>query len=155
MSKAEKIISEFFKSYFKKYPSFESLFFLIYNFDSGIYLADEDCRINGQRWDELSDDELYESSYKIEKAIESLRESKVDTGKIISELENIVVKLRKESDDSNPLNKIFEDVWSKGNQRALTKKVKKLLEKEIPWKYVSYCECTVKRDGTVEIEDIE
>ena len=33
--------------------------------------------------------------------------------------------------------------------------VKKHLEKEIPWKYVDWCQCYVKRDGTVKIEEYQ
>ena len=86
MKKSEKIISEFFKPYFEKHPSMESLFFLIYNSNDVIYLAEEDCGINGSRWDELSDQKMYESSFAIQKAIEYLEESKVDALDIIEQL---------------------------------------------------------------------
>jgi len=41
------------------------------------------------------------------------------------------------------------------NRKALTKKVKKHLEKEIPWKYIDWCICKVNRDGSVEIEEYQ
>lgn len=152
-SKSQKIISAFFKPYFDKHPKLESIWFLIYDLDDGIYLADEDNGINGFRWDELSDEKLYESSYKIQDAIKLLKESEVDVKNVISDLQKLVVKLQKDADDSNPLNKIMEDVWNEKTRKELTKKVKKHLEKEIPWKYVNWCQCNVNRDGSVEIEE--
>ena len=153
--KSEKIIREFFKPYFEKYPEMEDIWFLIYDFDDGIYLAEEDSGINGKRWDELSDDKLYETSYQIQKAVDILKESKIPIPmpNIINELEKIWNKLQKDADDSNPLNKVLDDVWSDENRKALTKKVKKYLEKEIAWKYVDYCQCTVTRTGTVKIDE--
>jgi allophanate hydrolase subunit 1 len=103
----------------------------------------------------LSDEKLYESSYKIQDAIRYLKESKVDVVNVIADLEKLVIKLQKDADDSNPLNKVLDDVLNEKNRKALTKKVKKHLEKEIPWKYVDWCQCYVKRDGTVKIEEYQ
>ena len=155
MTKSEKIISEFFKPYFEKYPQMDSIFFLIYDLENGIYLADEDCGINELRWDELSDQKMYDSSYKIQDAIENLEESKCDVANVIEELQKLILKLQKDADDSNPLNKIMDDVWSDENREKLTKKVVKHLAKEIPWKYVDWCQCNVNRDGSVKIEEFE
>ena len=155
MKKSEKIISEFFKPYFEKYPQMDSIFFLIYDLENGIYLADEDCGINELRWDELSDQKMYDSSYKIQDAIENLEESKCDVANVIEELQKLILKLQKDADDSNPLNKIMDDVWSDENREKLTKKVVKHLAKEIPWKYVDWCQCNVNRDGSVKIEEFE
>jgi hypothetical protein len=87
----------------------QSIWFLIYDLDDGIYLADEDCGMNDLRWDELDDDAI----------------------------------------------KILDDVWNEEHRKELTKKVKKHLEKEIPWKYVDWCQCNVYRDGKVEIEEYQ
>ena len=154
MTKSEKIISEFFKPHFEKYPELESLWFLIYDFDDGIYLADEDCGINGHRHDDLSDDTLEESSYKIQNAIKILEESKVDVGNIIVELNGIVNKLQTDAWNSNPLNEILENVWGENTRAELTKKVAKSLSKEIPWKYVDWCQCDVTRTS-VSIEEFQ
>jgi len=155
MKKSEKIISEFFKPYFEKYPQMDSIFFLIYDLENGIYLANEDCGINELRWDELSDQKMYDSSYKIQDAIKYLKESKCDVVNVIEELQKLILKLQKDADDSNPLNKIMDDVWSDENREKLTKKVVKHLAKEIPWKYVDWCQCNVNRDGSVKIEELE
>ena len=155
MTKSEKIISEFFKPYFEKYPQMDSIFFLIYDLENGIYLANEDCGINELRWDELSDQKMYDSSYKIQDAIENLEESKCDVANVIEDLQKLILKLQKDADDSNPLNKIMDDVWSDENREKLTKKVVKHLAKEIPWKYVDWCQCNVNRDGSVKIEELE
>ena len=155
MTKSEKIISEFFKPYFEKYPQMDSIFFLIYDLENGIYLANEDCGINELRWDELSDQKMYDSSYKIQDAIKYLKESKCDVVNVIEELQKLILKLQKDADDSNPLNKIMDDVWSDENREKLTKKVVKHLAKEIPWKYVDWCQCNVNRDGSVKIEEFE
>lgn len=153
MTKSKKIISEFFKPYFKKYPQMEDIWFLIYYFDDSIHLADEDCGINGVRWDELSDEKMCASSCKIQNAIESLKESKVDVANIIEDLDKLVLKLQKEADDSNPLNEVINNVWNEDSREKLTKKVAKHLAKEIPWRYVRYCRCDVNEDGSVEIEE--
>ena len=155
MTKSEKIISEFFKPYFEKHPQMNSIWFLIYDLENGIYLADEDCGINELRWDELSDEKMYDSSYKIQDAIENLEESKCDVANVIEELQKLILKLQKDADDSNPLNKIMDDVWIDENREKLTKKVVKHLAKEIPWKYVDWCQCNVNRDGSVKIEEFE
>ena len=155
MKKSEKIISEFFKPYFEKYPQMNSIWFLIHDLENGIYLADEDCGINELRWDELSDQKMYDSSYKIQDAIKYLKESKCDVVNVIEELQKLILKLQKDADDSNPLNKIMDDVWSDENREKLTKKVVKHLAKEIPWKYVDWCQCNVNRDGSVKIEEFE
>ena len=155
MTKSEKIISEFFKPYFEKYPQMNSIWFLIYDLENGIYLADEDCGINELRWDELSDQKMYDSSYKIQDAIKYLKESKCDVVNVIEELQKLILKLQKDADDSNPLNKIMDDVWNDENREKLTKKVVKHLAKEIPWKYVDWCQCNVNRDGSVKIEEFE
>ena len=155
MKKSEKIISEFFKPYFEKYPQMNSIWFLIHDLENGIYLADEDCGINELRWDELSDQKMYDSSYKIQDAIKYLKESKCDVANVIEELQKLILKLQKDADDSNPLNKIMDDVWSDENREKLTKKVVKHLAKEIPWKYVDWCQCNVNRDGSVKIEELE
>ena len=155
MTKSEKIISEFFKPYFEKYPQMDSIFFLIYDLENGIYLANEDCGINELRWDELSDQKMYDSSYKIQDAIKYLKESKCDVANVIEDLQKLILKLQKDADDSNPLNKIMDDVWSDENREKLTKKVVKHLTKEIPWKYVDWCQCNVNRDGSVKIEEFE
>ena len=155
MTKSEKIISEFFKPYFEKHPQMNSIWFLIYDLENGIYLADEDCGINELRWDELSDQKMYDSSYKIQDAIENLEESKCDVANVIEELQKLILKLQKDADDSNPLNKIMDDVWNDENREKLTKKVVKHLAKEIPWKYVDWCQCNVNRDGSVKIEEFE
>ena len=155
MTKSEKIISEFFKPYFEKHPQMNSIWFLIYDLENGIYLADEDCGINELRWDELSDEKMYDSSYKIQDAIKYLKESKCDVANVIEDLQKLILKLQKDADDSNPLNKIMDDVWSDENREKLTKKVVKHLAKEIPWKYVDWCQCNVNRDGSVKIEEFE
>ena len=155
MKKSEKIISEFFKPYFEKYPQMNSIWFLIHDLENGIYLADEDSGINELRRDELSDEKMYDSSYKIQDAIENLEESKCDVANVIEELQKLILKLQKDADDSNPLNKIMDDVWSDENREKLTKKVVKHLAKEIPWKYVDWCQCNVNRDGSVKIEELE
>ena len=155
MTKSEKIISEFFKPYFEKHPQMNSIWFLIYDLENGIYLADEDSGINELRRDELSDEKMYDSSYKIQDAIENLEESKCDVANVIEELQKLILKLQKDADDSNPLNKIMDDVWSDENREKLTKKVVKHLAKEIPWKYVDWCQCNVNRDGSVKIEEFE
>ena len=155
MTKSEKIISEFFKPYFEKHPQMNSIWFLIYDLENGIYLADEDCGINELRWDELSDEKMYDSSYKIQDAIENLEESKCDVANVIEDLQKLILKLQKDADDSNPLNKIMDDVWIDENREKLTKKVVKHLAKEIPWKYVDWCQCNVNRDGSVKIEEFE
>ena len=133
----------------------DSIFFLIYDLENGIYLANEDCGINELRWDELSDQKMYDSSYKIQDAIKYLKESKCDVVNVIEELQKLILKLQKDADDSNPLNKIMDDVWSDENREKLTKKVVKHLAKEIPWKYVDWCQCNVNRDGSVKIEEFE
>ena len=155
MKKSEKIISEFFKPYFEKYPQMNSIWFLIHDLENGIYLADEDSGINELRRDELSDEKMYDSSYKIQDAIENLEESKCDVANVIEDLQKLILKLQKDADDSNPLNKIMDDVWSDENREKLTKKVVKHLAKEIPWKYVDWCQCNVNRDGSVKIEELE
>lgn len=155
MTKSEKIISEFFKPYFEKHPQMDSIFFLIYELEDGIYLADEDCGINELRWDELSDQKMYDSSYKIQDAIKNLEKSKCDVANVIEDLQKLILKLQKDADDSNPLNKIMDDVWSDENREKLTKKVAKHLAKEIPWKYVDWCQCNANRDGSVKIEEFE
>ena len=155
MTKSEKIISEFFKPYFEKYPQMNSIWFLIHDLENGIYLADEDSGINELRRDELSDEKMYDSSYKIQDAIKYLKESKCDVVNVIEELQKLILKLQKDADDSNPLNKIMDDVWSDENREKLTKKVVKHLAKEIPWKYVDWCQCNVNRDGSVKIEEFE
>ena len=155
MTKSEKIISEFFKPYFEKHPQMNSIWFLIYDLENGIYLADEDSGINELRRDELSDEKMYDSSYKIQDAIENLEESKCDVANVIEDLQKLILKLQKDADDSNPLNKIMDDVWSDENREKLTKKVVKHLAKEIPWKYVDWCQCNVNRDGSVKIEEFE
>ena len=155
MTKSEKIISEFFKPYFEKHPQMNSIWFLIYDLENGIYLADEDSGINELRWDELSDEKMYDSSYKIQDAIKYLKESKCDVANVIEDLQKLILKLQKDADDSNPLNKIMDDVWSDENREKLTKKVVKHLAKEIPWKYVDWCQCNVNRDGSVKIEEFE
>lgn len=155
MTKSEKIISEFFEPYFEKHPQMNSIWFLIYDLENGIYLADEDCGINELRWDELSDEKMYDSSYKIQDAIKYLKESKCDVANVIEDLQKLILKLQKDADDSNPLNKIMDDVWSDENREKLTKKVVKHLAKEIPWKYVDWCQCNVNRDGSVKIEEFE
>ena len=155
MTKSEKIISEFFEPYFKKHPQMNSIWFLIHDLENGIYLADEDSGINELRRDELSDEKMYDSSYKIQDAIENLEESKCDVANVIEELQKLILKLQKDADDSNPLNKIMDDVWSDENREKLTKKVVKHLAKEIPWKYVDWCQCNVNRDGSVKIEEFE
>ena len=155
MTKSEKIISEFFKPYFEKYPQMNSIWFLIHDLENGIYLADEDSGINELRRDELSDEKMYDSSYKIQDAIENLEESKCDVANVIEDLQKLILKLQKDADDSNPLNKIMDDVWSDENREKLTKKVVKHLAKEIPWKYVDWCQCNVNRDGSVKIEEFE
>ena len=155
MKKSEKIISEFFKPYFEKYPQMNSIWFLIHDLENGIYLADEDSGINELIRDELSDEKMYDSSYKIQDAIENLEESKCDVANVIEELQKLILKLQKDADDSNPLNKIMDDVWSDENREKLTKKVVKHLAKEIPWKYVDWCQCNVNRDGSVKIEEFE
>ena len=132
-----------------------SIWFLIYDLENGIYLADEDCGINELRWDELSDQKMYDSSYKIQDAIKYLKESKCDVVNVIEELQKLILKLQKDADDSNPLNKIMDDVWNDENREKLTKKVVKHLAKEIPWKYVDWCQCNVNRDGSVKIEEFE
>jgi uncharacterized membrane-anchored protein YjiN (DUF445 family) len=118
-------------------------------------LANEDCGINELRWDELSDQKMYDSSDKIQDAIENLEESKCDVANVIEDLQKLILKLQKDADDSNPLNKIMDDVWSDENREKLTKKVVKHLAKEIPWKYVDWCQCNVNRDGSVKIEEFE
>jgi uncharacterized membrane-anchored protein YjiN (DUF445 family) len=155
MKKSEKIISEFFKSYFEKYPQMDSIWFLIYDLEDGIYLTDEDYGINELRWDELSDEKMYDSSYKIQDAIENLKESKCDVANVIEDLQKLILKLQKDADDSNPLNKIMDNVWNDENREKLTKKVVKHLAKEIPWKYVDWCQINVNRDGSVKIEEFE
>ena len=155
MKKSEKIISEFFKPYFEKYPQMNSIWFLIHDLENGIYLADEDSGINELRRDELRDEKMYDSSYKIQDAIENLEESKCDVANVIEDLQKLILKLQKDADDSNPLNKIMDDVWSDENREKLTKKVVKHLAKEIPWKYVDWCQCNVNRDGSVKIEEFE
>ena len=155
MKKSEKIISEFFKPYFEKYPQMNSIWFLIHDLENGIYLADEDSGINELRRDELSDEKMYDSSYKIQDAIENLEESKCDVANVIEDLQKLILKLQKDADDSNPLNKIMDDVWNDENREKLTKKVVKHLAKEIPWKYVDWCQCNVNRDGSVKIEEFE
>ena len=132
-----------------------SIWFLIHDLENGIYLADEDCGINELRWDELSDQKMYDSSYKIQDAIKYLKESKCDVANVIEELQKLILKLQKDADDSNPLNKIMDDVWNDENREKLTKKVVKHLAKEIPWKYVDWCQCNVNRDGSVKIEEFE
>ena len=155
MKKSEKIISEFFKPYFEKYPQMNSIWFLIHDLENGIYLADEDSGINELRRDELSDEKMYDSSYKIQDAIKYLKESKCDVANVIEDLQKLILKLQKDADDSNPLNKIMDDVWIDENREKLTKKVVKHLAKEIPWKYVDWCQCNVNRDGSVKIEEFE
>ena len=155
MTKSEKIISEFFKPYFEKHPQMNSIWFLIYDLENGIYLADEDSGINELRRDELSDEKMYDSSYKIQDAIKYLKESKCDVANVIEDLQKLILKLQKDADDSNPLNKIMDDVWIDENREKLTKKVVKHLAKEIPWKYVDWCQCNVNRDGSVKIEEFE
>ena len=155
MKKSEKIISEFFKPYFEKYPQMDSIFFLIYDLEDGIYLADEDGGINELRWDELSDQKMYAASFKIKDAIKNLKESKVDVANVIEDLQKLILKLQKDADDSNPLNKALDDIWSTQNKEKLTKKVAKHLAKEIPWKYVDWCQCDVNRDGSVKIEEYQ
>ena len=155
MTKSEKIISEFFEPYFEKHPQMNSIWFLIHDLENRIYLANEDCGINELRWDELSDQKMYDSSDKIQDAIENLEESKCDVANVIEDLQKLILKLQKDADDSNPLNKIMDDVWSDENREKLTKKVVKHLAKEIPWKYVDWCQCNVNRDGSVQIEELE
>jgi hypothetical protein len=157
MKQSEKIIAEFFKPYFDKYPELNSLFFLIYHDSDGnnVYFAEEDCGINDLRWDELSDDNLYESSYKIQEAIKLLEKTNVDVQTIIGDLQKLVTKLQLDADGSNPLNKTLEETWNDKTRKALNKKVAKYLRKEIPWKYVDWCQCTVNRDGSVEIEEFQ
>ncbi len=132
-----------------------SIWFLIHDLENGIYLANEDCGINELRWDELSDQKMYDSSYKIQDAIKYLKESKCDVANVIEDLQKLILKLQKDADDSNPLNKIMDDVWNDENREKLTKKVVKHLAKEIPWKYVDWCQCNVNRDGSVKIEEFE
>jgi hypothetical protein len=84
-----------------------------------------------------------------------LKESKVDVVNVIADLEKLVIKLQKDADDSNPLNKVLDDVLNEKNKNELTKKVKKHLKKEIPWKYVNWCHCQVNRNGSVEIEEYQ
>lgn len=153
--KSKQIISNFFQKYFKKYPEIDSFWFLIYNNGNEKFrLADEDVGINDLRWDELSDRSTYESSYKIQEAIEKLNESSVkNLDDIKNKLTLIWQNLQKQAYDNNPLNKVLEDIWSDKNREKLTKKVKKSLEKEILWKYVSWCKCTVKKDGNVDIKE--
>lgn len=146
-AKSEKIISEFFKPYFKKHPQLDSIWFLIYDLDDGIY----DCGVNGLRRDELSDQKMYDSSYKIQDAIELLEDSTVDVTHVIAELKTIVSKLQSDADDCNPLNKIMDDVWNDDVRNKLSKKVVNHLSKEIPWKYVDWCHCNVNRDGSVDM----
>lgn len=153
--KSKTIISKFFKPYFDKHPELNSLWFLIHDFDDGLYLAEEDAGVNGRRWDELRDEKMDNASDKIHNAINLIKESGVEATIIINELEKIVNKLHEDSYNSNPLNKIMDDVWNDKNRSELTKKVTKHLEKEIPWRYVDWCECTVHRDGTVEIDEHE
>ncbi len=155
MKKSEKIISEFFKPYFEKYPQMDSIWFLIYDLEDGIYLAGEDYGINELRWDELSDEKMYDSSYKIQDAIENLKESKCDVANVIEDLQKLVLKLQKDADDSNPLRKVLDDVWNDDIIEKLTKKVAKHLAKDIPWKYVKWCQCNVSRDGSVKIEEYQ
>ena len=152
---SERIISEFFKPYFEKYTLMESIWFSIYDMGDEICLADDDCGINEFRGEELSDDKMDQSSYKIQCAIQQLIESKVDLTNIITDLEKVVDKLQKDSRNSNPLNNIFDDVWCEKNINKLTKKVEKHLKKEIPWKYIDWCICKVNRDGSVEIEEYQ
>jgi len=152
MTKSEKIISEFFKPYFKKYPELNSIWFIIHNMDGDIHLEDEDCGINGFSMDELSNEKMYDASYKIQDAIRLLRDSRQKLDNTITELEKLVGKLQKDAGDSNPLNKLKDDVWNGEIRRVLTKKVDKHLKKEISWKHVNYCHCLVGKDGIAEIE---
>ena len=155
MKKSEKIISEFFKPYFEKYPQMDSIWFGIYDFNDNVYLDEEDCGINGLHYDDLRDEKMIDSSDKIQDAIFSLMESKVDVANVIEDLQKLVLKLQKDADDSNPLNKALDDIWSTQNKEKLTKKVAKHLAKEIPWKYVKWCQCDVNRDGSVKIEEYQ
>lgn len=151
--KSKNKISNFFKPLFEKHKEMESFFFVIHDLADGLYLADEDSGINGERWDDLADEEMYNSSFKIQEAIKILKESKNVDDDIVQKLNNIVKELQTKADDSNPLIKVHDDVWSDDNREKLTKLIKKDLEKKIPWRYVNYCICTVNRDGTVEIEE--
>lgn len=153
--KTQQIISNFFKPYFEKYPEMNSLWFLIYNFEDGIYLDDADCGINGSRRDDLDDPKLMDASFKIQDAISILNKTQMVDSQIINELESLWRKLQEKAADSNPLNKIIDDVWGDENREKLTQKIAKRLSKEIPWKYVDWCQCDVKRDGTVNIEEYE
>jgi hypothetical protein len=158
MKKSEKIISEFFKPYFEKYPQMDSIWFLIYliyDLEDGIYLADEHCGINGLHYDDLRDEKTIDSSYKIQDAIENLKESKCDVANVIEDLQKLVLKLRKDAEDGNPLRKVLDDVWNDDIIEKLTKKVSKHLAKEIPWKYVKWCQCNVNRDGSVKIDEYQ
>ena len=155
MKKSEKIISEFFKPYFKKHPQMYSIWFSIYNVDNDVYLSEEDCGINGFHCDELCDEKMYDSSCKIQDVISSLMESKVDVANVIEDLQKLVLKLQKEAKESNPLRKVMDDVWNDRNSEKLNKKVVKHLAIEIPWRYVECCHCDVNRDGSVKIHEFK
>jgi hypothetical protein len=130
MKKSEKIILEFFKPYFIKYAEIDSIWFLIYNFNDKIILADEDYGINGFRWDELSNKILLDSSCKIKDAIDCLKQSKVNISNIVNKLEKVFAKTQKDAYDSNPLNKILDDVWNDKNRFSLNKKAFKMYRRD-------------------------
>lgn len=155
MKKSEKIISEFFKPYFEKYPQMDSIWFGIYDFNDNVYLYEEDYGINGLHYDDLRDKKMIDSSDKIQDAIFSLMQSKCDVANVIEDLQKLVLKLRKDAEDSNPLRKVLDDVWNDDIIEKLTKKVSKHLAKEIPWKYVKWCQCNVSRDGSVKIDEYQ
>lgn len=153
--KSKQIIADFFKKYFLKYSEIDSFYFIIYNDGNGKFrLADEDIGVNDLRLDELSDRSMYDSSYKIQDAIQELEKSNVkNLDDIKNKLTLIWKELQQRAYDSNPLNKIIEEIWSDKNREELNKKIKKSLEEEIPWKYVNWCKCTVKKDGNINIEE--
>lgn len=153
MNKSEKIIYNFFKNDFEKYKDINSIYFVISRYGESIVLSEEDCGFNEKRWSEFGDKILDKKADAVAKARSMLKQENVLD--LDLKLEKLEINLRNQSWNSDPRNKIMENIWNEKRINSLTNKVFKHLLQEVPWEIVNYCVCTVCNDGKVDIRLIQ
>jgi hypothetical protein len=152
MNQTEKVIWKFFKPYFNEYPRMRFFRFTLYNHKEPT-VSDEDWGINGKRWDNLPDQELYKSAERLEVVINKLPE-RMDLDNMRSVLNDYFIRLTKMAKDSNPLVSIGEDVWSEENRKELNKRLKKCVMKEYQWnRNLNAIDFLVSSDGQITVNE--
>jgi len=142
-----------FKKYFKKHFKLNTIGFWINCSNDSFYIATEDGYLNKICWQDFSD---FSPVHKIVDAISLLKEIDNESVKLISsKLEKIKVNLSKEILKQNPLNAIYDEIYTSNNFEKLLKKINNNLQKDVSWKYIDSIFITINKDGSFEVQENE